>query len=491
MGRLCVSTVLAVTIIGGTAAGQPTPNPPNDTKPNDSNGNTPTPGETSTSPNNMLGRPPYPVFAAPTLNLDAKLNVPAMNTTRVLTLNEALDVASKQQPSLQVARANTEVFAARTDQLRAGYYPSVIATASYARQTGNAVPRPGTFVGQSQWSLTETYNNFNAGVTASWLLYDFGQIRGKIQASEASQEASKATENNISAQTALNVRRAYFQSRAQRALVRVANEVLTNQQRHLAQVQALVKVGTRPEIDLAQEKTNVANARLSLLTAQNNYDLSRAQLNQAMGIIEPTNYEVTDDEIAAIEGEESTTESLAAIALSQRQDLASLEKQKEAQRATIRSIRASYAPSLSAQASVTEGGVSLGSMVPNWTLGLTLTWPIFQGGIGRAQIRESEANIIGVQAQIDVIKLQVSVDLEQARLSVRAAKATISAANEVLVAAREQLRLAEGRYQAGIGSVIELGDAQVAVVNASAQVIQAQYNLSLARAQLLMAMGRP
>ncbi len=81
-------------------------------------------------------------------------------------------------------------------------------------------------------------------------------------------------------------------------------------------------------------------------------------------------------------------------------------------------------------------------------------------------------------------------DVDQAQLMVRADKIAIDAARDALTNAREQLRLAEGRYSAGVGSIIELGDAQVALQNAGAQLVTAQFNLSTARAQLLTALGK-
>jgi outer membrane protein len=74
---------------------------------------------------------------------------------------------------------------------------------------------------------------------------------------------------------------------------------------------------------------------------------------------------------------------------------------------------------------------------------------------------------------------------------VRAAKVGLDTAKEVATNARERLRLAEARYQAGAGSIIELQDAQVAATTAAGQVVQADFQLSLARAQLLKAVGRP
>jgi outer membrane protein len=82
------------------------------------------------------------------------------------------------------------------------------------------------------------------------------------------------------------------------------------------------------------------------------------------------------------------------------------------------------------------------------------------------------------------------LDLDAARLAVRAAKATSLASQEALQNARERLRLAEQRYQVGVGSSIELGDAQVALTQAGAQLVQADDRLAVARAQLLHALGR-
>jgi outer membrane protein len=128
--------------------------------------------------------------------------------------------------------------------------------------------------------------------------------------------------------------------------------------------------------------------------------------------------------------------------------------------------------------------------VPNWAAGLALTWPLFQGGLTRSQVAQAEASLQSIDAQRALEELQIRLDVDSARLAVRAAKATISAADEALASAREQLHLAEQRYVTGVGSIIELYDAQVAFTGAAVQSVQARYGLSSARAQLLAALGR-
>jgi outer membrane protein len=199
---------------------------------------------------------------------------------------------------------------------------------------------------------------------------------------------------------------------------------------------------------------------------------------------------VGDEVLAPVEDEDQPLDVLAGKALAARPEMATLVQQREAQEATLRSARGAYGPAFSANAGATEQGTALDGLVPNWTAGLSMTWPIFQGGLTVSQVRQAEASLQSVEAQRSLEELQVRLDVDSARLAVRAAKATISASDEALASAREQLHLAEQRYATGVGSIIELYDAQVAFTGAAVQSVQARYGLSSARAQLLAALGR-
>ena len=122
--------------------------------------------------------------------------------------------------------------------------------------------------------------------------------------------------------------------------------------------------------------------------------------------------------------------------------------------------------------------------------GVFLTWNLFQGGLTTGVVHEAQGNLGYALAQLDAQRQQVRVDVDQALLAIRAAKAAQSSSRNALTAARQRLSLAEGRYQNGSGSVLELGDAQIAAANAAAQVVQTDFQLATARAQLLWALGR-
>jgi outer membrane protein len=431
----------------------------------------------------------------------------------ILSLDAAEINALKNQPLLREARANTDAAMGRIEEARSGYLPQVTGTASYEQTTANIQQRPGfntgggtsgtltvngmmvpfaitpTAAAGTNWAPNTGFWQFN--LTASQLIYDFGQTSEKWRSAERAADSLKSTERTTQNQVLLTLRTAYFSARAGKALVKVAADTLENQQKHMAQVMGFVGAGTNPEIDLATARTAVANARVQLITAQNNYDTARAQLNQAMGVNAGTQYDVADEGLRPVDGEDEATEPLYARAVQHRPELVTIARQRESLALTVKSIRGAYGPSLSGIANLNEIGLSLGTLAPNWYVGGQLTWPLIQGGLTRGQVREAEANVHNADAQLDVEKLQIHLDVEQAILAVRAAKASIDAALEAVTNAKLQLKLAEGRYAQGVGSIIELSDAQVAMTSAAAQQVQADYNLATARAQLLNALGQP
>ena len=412
-----------------------------------------------------------------------------------LTLEQALATAREHQPQLQQAHAATEAARARADQARAALLPQVDGSAAYSRSTANYVARPGSLpsgitqqggVGSS-WTTAGFYN---LGASLSQRVWDFGASWSRWRAAQATALSQQETERASLLQALTTVRVVFFQARAAKGLVAVATQSLENQDRHLKQVEAFVEVGTKPEIDLAQSRADRANALVQSINAQNGYETAKAQLDQAMGVEGPTDYDVSDETLPAVAGEEQGTEVLLAEALETRPEVAATERAVRAQTLTLRAARAEYWPSLTASTGLTDQGAKLGDLAWNWSASLNLSVPLFNGGATKAQVREAEWGLNGLKAQADTVRQQVRLDVEQARLAVRAAKATLDASGDALVNAQELLRLAEGRYETGVGSIIELGDAQVALTTAAQQKVQAEYALATARAQLIRALGR-
>ena len=213
-------------------------------------------------------------------------------------------------------------------------------------------------------------------------------------------------------------------------------------------------------------------------------------LNQAMGVERSIDYDFSDEEMPFVPGEDGAVESLIGDAKQSRPEMLNLRLNLKSQELGLRSARDMYWPALGFNGFVNESGPTLDRLTWNVTGTFTLSVPLLQGGAIDAQIHQAEGQVIQANAQLETERQQVRLDVEQARLGIRAAKAAIAAADDALANTRDRLRLAEGRYATGVGSIIELGDAQVALTTAAAQKVSAQYQLYTARAQLVKALGR-
>ncbi len=218
--------------------------------------------------------------------------------------------------------------------------------------------------------------------------------------------------------------------------------------------------------------------------------LASPQLNQAMCVIGSTPYDVADETPPPVENEDGNIDILLKEGLDARPEFATIAAQIQARELTLRADRRALWPSISLNTGLTDAGTRFGSLAWNWNGSVSVAVPFFEGGLKQAQIREAYWNLAELQAQSDALSQQVRFEVVQTQLAVRAAKAALDAAGEALINAQERLRLAEGRYEAGVGNIIELGDAQVALTSASQQKVQAEYQVASARAQLLKALGR-
>jgi outer membrane protein len=408
--------------------------------------------------------------------------------SRILRLEEAVQTALQQQPQLLEAKANALAAEGRVIQARSPLFPQLQGIASFnrAHNAGRII----SATGANLVCVSTTCDSFDFGVNGNWLLWDFGQTWNSFKASEELAKSLGATSTATLLQVVLNARTSYFAARATRDLVRVAKETLDNQITHQDQVAGFVKVGTRPEIDLATARLNVANARVQLIQTQNADSIAKALLNQAMGVPGQTEYEVGDDELPPLDVEGQPIPTLFDLAESSRPEIFALEYARQAQEKLLSSAHGGWWPSLSAGGGFAWQGQKVDSLYNTWNFGLTLTWNFFQGGLTYGRVKEAEQNVQSATAAVSVERLQVRFDVEQAEATLLGNKESVVAAGDAVFNAKEQLRLAEGRYREGIGTIIELSDAQVSLTQASAQLVQAQYNLATARAKLLAALGR-
>lgn len=402
----------------------------------------------------------------------------------LISLEEAVRIARANHPALRRARAEVKGAAAGVDAALAPLLPQVQANAAWQYQD-----RPGVQLGST--FVRNRGQTYSAGLSLNQQITDFGRTTSRLRASRALEEAQQATLSDIEDLVLANVRQAFFTARARKSLLSVASRTLENQRRHLEQVSAFVELGERAPYDLAQAQTNVGVARSRLASAEGELRIAKAALVQAMGIDRSSDIDVTDESLPPISGEEGPTEELLPEALAARPDLVALDKRIDAQQLFVRASTSGYLPILGASGNVSGVGPAFHDLEgPSWVAGITLVWPLFEGGATRAAVAQAESSLVALEADREALAQRIRFEVEQSLAAIRTAHAARDAADERLLSASEQRRLAEGRYETGTGSLLELSDAELALQEAEAARVQAEYDLAAARALLLERLGR-
>ncbi|HEY5935340.1 MAG TPA: TolC family protein, partial [Kofleriaceae bacterium] len=238
-------------------------------------------------------------------------------------------------------------------------------------------------------------------------------------------------------------------------------------------------------------QSRAANARSALAQAQAAEAVALANLRAAIGWLDATRSPVVEptwptppaaDPPELVVLVESSRKS--------RPEIVALDKQVAAAEANYDAAGAQRRPTLSATASTQWGpDTSDWTPEPSWSAGITLSWQLFDGGRAKADQRVARANVTSAQAERDQLLVSLTSQLDSSRSQIVASRANVTASNEAVTAARAQLKLAEARYTQGLGSQIELADAQTAVTTAEGNLIQAEYQLADAWAQLRRAIG--
>jgi outer membrane protein len=268
-------------------------------------------------------------------------------------------------------------------------------------------------------------------------------------------------------------------------LVGVNTAALDRALLNLKSAQGFYSVGTQPKSFVTRAEVDVANARVSLIQAQNAVALARVSLNTAMGIAISAPTEAKD--ILAYEPYQVDSEALVTEALLHRPEYLSIKAQTDSASANVRQKFRNFFPNV--VASGTYGG-SRAEFNEIYNYGVQLTWSIFDGGNMIAQYKEAKANLDAFQARVRDTELTVWQDVQQSYLTMISAEQQIGAAQKAVDSAQENFQLSQGRFDAGVANIIELTDAQLALTQAQSAEAQALANYRIAIAQLERAIGR-
>ncbi|MBK9034338.1 MAG: TolC family protein [Myxococcales bacterium] len=417
--------------------------------------------------------------------LIAALAVPRAAAAEPMTLADAFALALANQPNLAGARARIAAATVDVDLVDLEVRPTVSASASYDVGARGGV------------ALTEPAQGLAASVTGAWRIWDFGQRAARRAAAVAGVDVERVALTQVERALLQQVEVAYAQVLGTRAQAEVQRATLEAEARHLTEAEQYLGAGARTEIDVAQARARLATARVAQLRADNAAALAAAGLARAIGAPLPPAATFPTTWPAALAGEDVDLDALVREAARTDPDLAGVAAQRTATARARAATAVSTRPTLSATASVGVDALGTYGLPPDdrrvagrWGVGVALSWQLYDGGARAARLRAADANLRGLDARRAGRLVELRYQVDAARLDLGAAKGQRLATVDSVAAASDQLRLAEARFVAGLGTSAELADAQDAVTRARGDAVAAEYQLALARATLRHLLGR-
>ena len=417
-----------------------------------------------------------PVAAPPAV--PSATPVPAQPTGPHLSLADAIARAEQIHPSLEADQAAAVAASARVDEARAPTLPQVNASASL----GGSLSTPTT--------ATDPHTSVDVGIHASWLVTDFGRTTARRHAASANAQAARDQVTVTGLDVRTGVETAYLEAIAPRELLDVAKAAEATANRHLDEAHRFVAAGAKDPIEEATAAATAASERSARVHAEGAYQAAIAQLRLAVGDPRiPDDVALDQSWPGPVPGEDQDRDALVDQAMLHRPELMQAQLAIEAAEDSYTAASYGHRPSVSITAGVDWTRRDKDLQDPGWNAGIGLSIPIFDGGLIGAQTREASANKDVAVARQKQESLTVRSDVETAWIEIRSDQAALESSLASVTAAHQQLTLAEGRYSAGVGSPIELADAQNAVVAAEGDRVSAEWQLATARTQLRRALG--
>ncbi len=395
------------------------------------------------------------------------------------TLEQCLQYGLNRHPQLRVAESNVSAEKARLLQTSSAYDPKLDLRANWRHS------KVETASGRN--IVDATTDSTSESVSASKLLFDAGQTSLQKKAAGESLAAAKARRDSTLTELAADIKAAFFRAQQATELLKVREETLEGYERHLEKVESFVEVGTRAPFDITRAQVDVANARVELISARSNLKVALAGLARAVGLSETIDIARYED-FRQPNGLIADKDELLNEAMS-RPDLKAAGFQVKAADLRLKEARLGRSPSVSASADYQWSG-TVSPLDRQWGMGVSMSWPVFDGAITRAQIDSARSTLENNAAALENSKLAVSAELENSITGLTDALERLQATTVLVQQASESLHLAEGRYDAGLGSPLEITDARVEFARARGNHVVAMFDSLIAQAELDRVLGR-
>ncbi len=407
-------------------------------------------------------------------------------------LIDVIEQALCHNPQTRQAWANARQQASQLGSAESAYLPSITFSMpiSASKNTAGGGISDGVPV-QGSGDFRAYNTRIAPRLGFDYLLLDFGGRAARVEAARKALEAANWTHAATLQAVLFSAIQAYYQLYAANATQEAAEATEKSTQRALDVATYRYQIGAAALGDKLQAQTTHAQAKVNRRTAVGNAQAALGALATVMGLKPHASMKFESPSLSGPDQErEKDVQELIELAKNSRPDLAAAEAQVRASEAGILQARAGSMPTLSLVGSFTYFETVGVSTVSSWAVGVQVAMPLFTGFNNTYQIKSAGEQAEAQAANRDKLEQSVAQEVWRAYYTLAATKENLKNTQELLDSALQSEQVALGRYEEGVGNIVELLNTVASLANARTQYVQAHYNWRIGKAQLAQALGR-
>lgn len=402
-----------------------------------------------------------------------------------MNLEDAMLRAFTTNPSVEIADYTMKSAKASYDSARSSRYLSV----DFSHQS----KRGGSYDDQfmSGMNVGKGIGNTHSNAFSASLPIFNESIRGGVMSSKARYKSAVAAKQASWNDMRSTVTNGYFQVLQAENNTKLRQEAVDRLTEHLKNVQAQYDVGVVAKVDVLRSQVELSNAEQDLIKAKNAYDIAVASLDRVVGL--PMDTELKLVNLLTYVPYDKDMQYCLDYAAANHPELEQYRQNVKAAEGAVVSAHSGYTPKISASGSHNLGRNKNwpGDGKSNWQVGVGLSMNVFDSGVTYSKIHGAKEDLAKAKAQYRDTIDRVNLDVRSKYLNLREAEKRIHTADVAVERAEEDYRIAQLRYQAGVGTNTDVMDASVALTQAKTNYLQALYDYNTSRTDLKTAIGEP
>ena len=406
-------------------------------------------------------------------------------TVKEISLEEAVKLALINNPTGKIAVFDFEAAKGALTAARSYRWFTISASNKYARTWSGEASNIAS--GRDPNYTAEQYSN---SASLNWTLWSGNKIESQVSQAKLDLDSKQWGIAKARQQLKYDATDAYFKFMAARDNVKLNQESVERLDRYLQDVKLQFEVGVVAKVDVLRSEVELAKAKQSLIEAQNTYDLTMANLNNIIGFPLTTELNVKGD--LTYTRYEKELAFCVDTALRQRPEISQYTDAAKSAQEAITIAKSGYLPTVSAV--YTAGwydGHFPGGTNYNWSAYLLTSWTLLDSGLTAGKVKQAVEGYKKAQEQLKQTVDSVHLDVRQTYLSLKSSEQSIATSSSAVGLAEEDYKIKVIRYQAGVGTNLDVLDAQVALTTAKNNFLKAMYDYNNYRAKLDKAMGVP